>query len=69
MSVLKVVALRSPSASSNNIVLNADGTISSGGGGAIPSNTYITATFTSNNYSQSAFDPIGEAAALAIALG
>ena len=50
MSVLKVGALRSPSASSNNIVLNADGTISSGDGGAIPSNTYITGTFVSNNY-------------------
>jgi len=50
MSVLKVGALKSPSASSNNIVLNSDGTISSGGGGAIPSNTYITGTFVSNNY-------------------
>ena len=52
MSVLKVGALRSPSASSNNIVLNADGTISSGGGGAIPSNTYVTGTFSSNTYIQ-----------------
>ena len=50
MSILKVGALRSPSASSNNIVLNADGTISSGDGGAIPSNNYITGTFSSNNY-------------------
>ena len=50
MSVLKVGALRSPSASSNNIVLNSDGTISSGDGGAIPSNTYVTGTFVSNNY-------------------
>ena len=53
MSVLKVGALRSPSASSNNIVLNSDGTISSGDGGAIPSNNFITGTFTSNNYVQS----------------
>ena len=52
MSALKVGALRSPSASSNNIVLNADGTISSGGGGVIPSNTYITGTFSSNTYVQ-----------------
>jgi hypothetical protein len=50
MSVLKVGALKSPSSSSNNIVLNADGTISSGDGGAIPSNNYITGTFLSNNY-------------------
>ena len=41
MSVLKVGALQSPSASSNNIVLNADGTVSWGSGGVIPSNTYI----------------------------
>lgn len=52
MSVLKVGALRSPSSSSNNIVLNSDGTISSGDGGAIPSNNYITGTFSSNNYFQ-----------------
>jgi len=50
MSVLKVGALRSPSASSNNIVLNTDGTISSGDGGTFTSNNYIAGTFTSNNY-------------------
>ena len=59
MSVLKVGALRSPSASSNNIVLNADGSISSGDGGAIPSNTYVTGTFSSNTYIQEALGNAG----------
>ena len=43
MSVLKVGALRSPSASSNNIVLNSDGTITTGDGGTFVSNNYYEA--------------------------
>lgn len=50
MSVLKVGALQSPSSSSNNIVLNSDGTISTSDGGTFVSNNYISGAFVSNNY-------------------
>lgn len=52
MSTLKVTALKNPSSSSNNLVLNTDGTV------VIPSytsNNYSTSTYASNNYSTSTY--------------
>jgi hypothetical protein len=52
MSILKVAALKSPSSSSNNIVLNSDGSIETSTGGSFVSNNYLinSGTFTSNTY-------------------
>jgi hypothetical protein len=50
MSTLKVASLRNPTATSNNIVLNADGSIETSTGGSFTSNNYVAGTFTSNNY-------------------
>lgn len=52
MSVLKVGALQSPSASSNNIVLNSDGSIATSDGGTFVSNNYLNSGVTTLTDSQ-----------------